>query len=508
MPGQVGAVTGTVDFDTGADEMARALGGFGQAMQGTGAQIWKVQADKEFSEARLESTRQVNGLQAWIEGNHDIQGIVEKTTELKDSLQDREFNNGLAARKYQEWLNLAMPNIEAGIAAKVRKVTIDDWTAAGTKLMAEAEATGNMSAVTAYFRNGVRNNMVSKTQATNLIAMTRHNAETRAAASYTMRFPEQALEDIKADKFKNFPGLTPGEVQNFRAIAKGQIAHNKTRLDDAQEKEAKALWNLSLRPETTMADIVKNINSMQFSTVKEKDAYLKSTASRMDLIHKGVDPLRVTQDYPKFWELKQLAIDGKTTEKDWRDAVNKNQISIANYDEGVNIIEGKVNKEQVEDEVDAGKQLDRFINAIGIYGSQGTARETARMKGHLWLDGAIKGAKDRGTPLTATELTGKVLQIGRRLRWEIGNLDPTEIFPTTGFNLEEFERFTIPAPGPTNLSPAGPAFDFFGTRIQTTAEALSPGPSPVTITTPAEYEKLGFGEWYIDSEDGKWYQKQ
>lgn len=485
LPGVGAGVTGDVRFDTGAAGTARAIGAFGQGAFNLGATMLKIQADREFSEATLDARRQVNQMSVFIKGNHDVEAIADEQDLLLDGLQDREFKSGLAARNYQTWLNNALPGIEQGIRNQVRRVQVDDWHALGSELQAEAIRTGNVSAVMEYYRDGVKNGTISNTDATNLIRQTQHDASLRAAQEFAWRSPEEVLQRLRDNPagLKEFPILTDPDdwarVRNFAVMRKNDLAN---KFDSAQIQENQGLWDLLQKKETTTKDILGFIDGMGTATPSEKQTLFKSSSATFKAIQAGRgNPLMVRQNGAKYWELYQATVDGTATEKDWRKAVNKGQITVNDYKEGVNIIEDLTPKDQVADQVEAGRDLDRYINAIRVTRFRGTALESARLKGQRWLEDKIKESRIAGRPLTGTALDAEVIRIGRRVEWEIDNLEAEEIFPTPGVDSQEFNRRT----------------------------ALEPIPVPVlqTITTQAEFNKLPSGTEFIDANDGKRYRK-
>lgn len=298
VPGQGPNIHSNVRFDTGQVAVAQAAADLGGAFTEVGSDIWKIQADKEFSQATLVARRETAKMDAFMLENHDEEAIAEKRDELFDFLQSQEIKNGLAGRKYQAWLNDALPAIEKDIKAKVRAIEVDDWKAKWAQKQAEAIRTGIMSSVIAMTELGIRNGAISKEEGSAAITATRHKAEVRAAGAFAMRFPEQALDDIQGDKFENFPGLTPGEVQNFRNIAKGQIAHNKTQFDEAKEAEEQELFKLIQEPDADLPKLLAKVNSMQFQTTDEQVRWTQLMTNLMEKIHQGEpNPFKLTQNY-------------------------------------------------------------------------------------------------------------------------------------------------------------------------------------------------------------------
>ena len=230
------SVTGQVSFDTGAERQAQAIGALGGAALQTGATMWQVEAATQFSEHRLNTTRAANKLLADMELTRDSQARAELVTEFQDAAADVEISNGLAARKYQEWLNLSMPDIEKAVAAKNRKIAVDDFTAQAFELGAEAERSGNLSAVRTHLGVGVVTGLISKTESAGLLAQVQNRADYNMSRNETLVDPQGFLNSLTTKNGKRqVPGrdLTPTQIGTLIGHADAQIARNKRQQDVA-----------------------------------------------------------------------------------------------------------------------------------------------------------------------------------------------------------------------------------------------------------------------------------
>ena len=444
LPGAGPNVTGNINFDTGAAAIGRGIQQIGGAISTIAMQTWEIQADKEFSQMTLEARRRINEFSVFMETSRDETVITEKKTELLGTLQEMEIKNGLAARKYQMWLDEATPTIEEGIQRKLLQIERDDWQAVGINLQAEAIRTGNLSAVAPYYANGVKKGMITAEENAKIMQTTRHEASLRAAQEYAWRFPDEVINRLKEEgTLDEFPDLTDpddwGRIRNYAVMRKNDLGIQS---DKARLAENTQLWNLLKTEGASSENVLKLIDSMQTYTPDEKQTLFKSSLETFKAIQAGRgNPLIIRQDGAKYWELYQKAVDGKATEKDFRQAVNDLQITVNDYKELTNVVEGLTPKSAVEETTQAMKSLDNYLNAIPTTHYEKTALETARIKARRCLEDAIKEAKEAGTPLTGAELDRQMIRIARIAEREIEELGEAElIYPTPELNTEALHK--------------------------------------------------------------------
>ena len=196
LPGVGPNVTGRVNFDTGAGQMAAAIGRMGEAMFQVGGQMWQVQADQQYSEATAELRRKQNELQARIEANPDEDTYQEEMTRTLDEMENipesLHLKNGLAARKFGLYLEVAKPEIEKYVATKTKQRIDDKWWGTYYDRMAEAERTGNISAFESLGRSGIGTveEMNEKVLTKDLIVV-RRNIENETVFSLAIRGPDK-----------------------------------------------------------------------------------------------------------------------------------------------------------------------------------------------------------------------------------------------------------------------------------------------------------------------------
>lgn len=429
LPGQGPGVYGNVNFDTGAAALAQGIGAFGRGMANLGATMLKIQADTEFSEATLDARRQVNEMSTFIKGNHDVEDIAEQQDQLFDALQERDFKSGLAARNYQRWLNNALPGIEQGIANQVRRVQVDDWHAIGSELQAEAVRTRNVSAVTEYYRGGVANGTISNTDATNLIRQTRHDAELRAAESFAMNFPKQALEDIKGDKFKNFPGLNPKEVLALEGIATRTLYKRSKELEAAQDKVGRdmivALWKGEL---TKLDDVTNALDNNLITPTMAK--YLRESILKprqytpLDKLLAESEVRRSIGEYQQGDITKQQALE---TLYQYADALGESKGSSLLdklYDEPDPAMATMENKG-----MSLMEEYIRTKDPISGMFKDDKQEIMLTAKGRLLLDLEIEEAAKAGRPMGRRDIMIAAMEIGQQMRDELSTLGKKEIVP-------------------------------------------------------------------------------
>jgi len=449
LPGVGPSVTGRVNFDTGAGQMAAAIGRMGEAMFQVGGQMWQVQADQQFSEATAELRRKQNELQVRLETNPDEETYQEEMTRTLDEMENipesLHLKNGLAQRNFALHLEQAKPLIENYVATKTKQRIDDKWWGTYYDRMAEAERTGNISAFESLGRSGIGTveGMNEKVLTPDLLKV-RHNASMRAAQKYAWFNPEEVLERLRTEgTLKEFPNLTDpddwGRIRNYAVMRKSDLAHQQ---DQARLAEDMQLWNLLKKEGSTSDQIFQLIDSFQTYTPDDKQTLFKSSSATFQAIQAGRgNPLSVRQDGKKYWELYQGTVDGKVTEKDWRTAVNKGQITVNDYKEGVNIIHDLLPKNEVDDQLRAVKDLDKYLDSISVGDSDKLTLETIRIKSRRFLEDRIRESRAKGAPLTGKELDVAVLEIARRAEWELDEFESEEIYPTPGLNKEEAQKY-------------------------------------------------------------------
>jgi hypothetical protein len=304
LPGQVGAVTGNVNFDTGAGQMARAIGMIGGALAQAGEQMWEAQARVQFTEERLDTTRETNKLLAQIEVTDDPQAITELIDNFSEYAQNKDIPNGLAARQYKEWLNLAMPEIEAKVAAIKRQNIIDRDRATMFELQAEAINSGNISAFDTHTQGMARNNRLSEEGRVKLLAETRHKAERRHYEQMAMNNPEAFLKLLQGDKIKGAEFLTPGDTVDLRQRAIAQIGYNEQAEQEALDGIYNDVFgkaaNKNISVEQFQADLLNTQGLGEKQRTKLMQTFLAARAIWED---KGENPFVVTQDWQKVSDL-------------------------------------------------------------------------------------------------------------------------------------------------------------------------------------------------------------
>lgn len=309
LPGVGPNVTGRVNFDTGAAQMAAALGRMGEAMFQVGGQMWQVQADQQYSEATAELRRKQNELQARIEANPDEDTYQEEMTRTLDEMENipesLHLKNGLAARKFGLYLEVAKPEIENYVATKTKQRIDDKWWGTYYDRMAEAERTGNVTAFETLGKSGIGivEGMNEKVLTPDLLKV-QHNAERTFYERMAMNNPEGFLKIIKGDTIQGSKYLVPDDTVDLRQRAIAQIADNER----AEQESTQSIYNDVFRQ---AAD--KNIGVQQFQAdllntqgISEKQrTKLMQTflAARQIWEEKGENPFAVTQDYEKLSNL-------------------------------------------------------------------------------------------------------------------------------------------------------------------------------------------------------------
>jgi hypothetical protein len=295
LPGQGPNVTGRVTFDTGAGQMAAALGRMGEAMFQVGGQMWEVQASKDFAAATREAEREVNRLSAFVRDNHDLEAIADRKQQAFDYMQNMEIKNGLADRDYQLWLANAMPTIEKGIEAQVRRITIDDWKAELMQKEAQAIDTGNMAAVEAMVRTGQAERILTAEEAKQQLTTT----EYEMFMNKTVANPELMLASMKNYKIPGAKYLDVGHGQAIDNIAQGVIQERKRRAESnlSGSYEAVAQMAIDDKPFNEVTSAIDAMSITAEEKIKVKKTYLAAGEVWTDT---GFNPYTSTQDYKKL----------------------------------------------------------------------------------------------------------------------------------------------------------------------------------------------------------------
>jgi len=421
LPGVGPNVTGRVNFDTGAGQMAAAIGRMGEVMFQVGGQMWQVQADQQYSEATAELRRKQNELQARIEANPDEDTYQEEMTRTLDEMENipesLHLKNRLAARKFGLYLEVAKPEIENYVATKTKQRIDDKWWGTYYDRMAEAERTGNISAFESLGRSGIGTveEMNEKVLTKDLVDL-KNTIEYNNGLNWALTDPEGLLDAITTKDGKLYlpnHSFTPGQIIALRANAEGTINFRERRNNEATtalygEADKKASNN------TTPEEMKTWVKGLPI-TPQEQTAVMKRFLASSEIWNTtGTNPYTTRQDNAKFKQMQEDAIDGKMTEAQIREEVGKT-ITINDGDALRNLINGKGTQKGFEDSA-AAKYLEELVNSMTTLLPK--KKPVLREKGYRLLYNAIEEAEQKKTPLTEWEKKEVALRVFNGLEKE------------------------------------------------------------------------------------------
>jgi len=443
MPGKVGAVTGQVKFDTGAGEFARAVGQVGQ-------QMWQVQAQTEFAAATMKYRREANALEVRLESIGDETEYQEESQKFFDTVQDFEIKNGLAARKFQDFLALALPETENYIARKTQQRIKENWWSGLFEAEAEAERTGVLSGAENYMRLGEQAGMIDDATMTQSLTELRHKAERHRAGSMAMNDPEAFEKLIHGDKIDGFVTFDHGDVQDMRSIMQGQKTYNQHREELANDSLYQQVTQMALE-DKSYQEVKNTILPRTDVTPIQKTKILNTFLNAQKMMQDGgPNPWTATQDYAALTKLVRKIEDPtvKVSLSDLHEAWLKGDRPNWSFDHQQmlkNMLEER--SRPTAENAETTQRLKELTNLIeasaGRMGATVASMEVtqvAQIKARDLLTERIRQSKEKGEPLRGIDLQRAMLETHRLIRTELEQATPMEMILPSESEWERYEK--------------------------------------------------------------------
>lgn len=223
--GKSSAVRANLDVRTGGQAIGAAIAGAGGALQALGEKWDLVEATTQLSKSRRQAKERMNALELELDGIDDTSLYDEKTSTALADLIKFAPKNRKAARKYQEFVNDIVPNVNEIVRGKAKAKRKDNFMAELFEKKVEAEKTGITSPFEVMLAKGRIFGFLDKEDSAKMSHETVLNAE--------RNFVNELIRDGKTQ-------------EAFTAIDKSHLkATEKTALENSVTNRELQIRNLS-----------------------------------------------------------------------------------------------------------------------------------------------------------------------------------------------------------------------------------------------------------------------
>ena len=296
------------DFRTGEGEVFRQLGNLAATGGDIAVKLYVQQAQDQFSTAQIQTKQAEADYAASLSKELDESKYPGMLKKYESSIKEFRPKNPLAAHDFDGYI--ANKSIEWGKAntKAMEDRLLDKWEVKADILEKEFIETGDEIAFVEHMGRGVQLHGQDESQSLARVEKTRHSAERRKAENAALSKPEGFLEKVKGNKIEGFPLLTPGDVQDMRNVALGEISFRKRQEDQVSSDLIDDVTSHAVQG-TTPDQMKELIRQTVGITDKEKTLLMKSYMSAQSIWEdKGVDPYMTTQSFPDMVSV-QFAIE-------------------------------------------------------------------------------------------------------------------------------------------------------------------------------------------------------
>jgi len=233
LPSQGPNVLMDMDVTTGQGQVWQAVTQLGGTVMDLGQRFALMQADTQFSDAKLKARQEINRLSMELEKNPDSDTYQKALNDSISKLWTFQPKNGVAAREYEKWINGMIPTMEGAVNESRRRREITNFKAMGIKIFNE----GNMTEYRTHILKGKAIGAYEADDAEILL----HDADMRDVFNQAMTMPlENGIDHIKFAK-----NLTVNEQQSL--------------VDDLKFKKEKEIANLKIAQEAKYKEFMSQI---------------------------------------------------------------------------------------------------------------------------------------------------------------------------------------------------------------------------------------------------------
>jgi hypothetical protein len=305
--------------DTGEAELWKNVGRLAKEGSNTLIQAHLKQADNQYMNSMLDTKIKWEELADELDTNLDentyMAAYEKKLAEIKKLRPKNETAGRLFDRSVTEQAIAQRKSTKEAMQLRIN----DTWQVTKDRLTEEAIRTGSAALLVGHVTAGIEAGLIKKAPAMKHLQDTAHKASRRAGENSALSDPEAFLKSVQGNEIKDMPLLTPGDVQDLRNIAKGEIAFRKSQEDaalssfyvDISKQAADGM------PFGELRDLIRNQPGL---TTKEKEKAMAVANSAYRTWDEGgtkENPWKTTQDQGALLEMQVRISQGKpTTEMD------------------------------------------------------------------------------------------------------------------------------------------------------------------------------------------------
>lgn len=308
-PGGTGNALADINTNTGEQYIAQAIGELGGVMQKVGEEMYKLQANTEFTDAIAADQKAINDFNTAIVGSPDEHTYQDAYDKMYNQISSRPIKNKLAARMHEQWITQQTPKLEAALVDATRARIQDNAIASLFEAQSQYEQTGNIGTFKSKMDFALQNGYMSKEEYVQMMDKTTHTAQWNAASRLAFDDPEQMMQLIDSKElYKLFPNLKDSaDGQGLRSIAIGSASYMKNKRAEVKNAELENFFKpIGEGKLLSPAEVWKNVNSLQSLTQAEKKSYFDDYLSvQQKIAGGGGNPYTSTQDYPAFIDALQ-----------------------------------------------------------------------------------------------------------------------------------------------------------------------------------------------------------
>lgn len=290
------------DFRTGRADVFREISDLSEA----GVKMYVQQAQDQLSTSQIEISKAEADYSIALGKERDESRYPAMLKKFEASVNKFRPKNPLGAKHFDTYV--AGKSVEWGksTTGAQQDRLIDKWQIKADELEKGYIETGDEAAYVTHMLSGPAIHGLDESQVMKRIEKARHDAERRKAENAALSDPEGFLKKVRGNKIKGFPLLTPGDIQDIRNTARGEISFRKSQEDAALSS---FYTDVSKKAEEGMAygelrDLIRNQPGL---AVEEREKAMNVARSAYRTWDDGgtkENPWKTTQDYNALMEMQ------------------------------------------------------------------------------------------------------------------------------------------------------------------------------------------------------------
>jgi hypothetical protein len=414
------------DVDIGEDNLWASIGQLAKTGMDIELQRNALQAETELQDAILKAEDEMLQLADRLRENEDESTYQSQLDQSIGTMNTFMPKNRLAAQGYSAWIKDQTPGWKKKVNESMVLRLTAKWDATRKTLAAKALETGSMTPLRIHMQTGIATGQVTQEESDEFLRQTAHGVEVEAAKRYAMRFPDEALKSIKADKMEGFVALTPDDIEAVRGTANRALYQDSKALEAAQDKAGRemivALWNGEL---TDLQDVTNALDKNLITPTMAK--YLReSILSPKDAT--PAEALRAETEVRNDLDRYQL---GEITKHEALESLYKNADALGK-EKGSSLLSKiyeEPDKALAEMKREGKSLMEEYIRTkepiSGLF-SDNKQEIMMTAEAQLLLDLAIEEAAKRKKPMGRRDIMIEAMRIGKAQREKLDRMGEEE----------------------------------------------------------------------------------